>query len=945
MTTDPNIQDQSYAYFLQEAPELLKVLEQELLNLQEDWSINKIHTLMRTTHTLKGAAASVGLESIKSVAHSLEDVFKALCKPDTVRDPEIEALLFEAYDCLRIPLMAEITSSQTDHSEVFDRAAAIFSQLQEKLGDCFGEEAYIPTSEELGFDMTHSIFEVGVTQRLEQMAAAIADGDPQAVAANVQTQAEVFLGLAQSLNLPGFGAIAQATIAALAKHPDQALMITEAALVDFHQGQADVLGGDRTSGGRVSPELQELADLEAEPIELADLETEPIEDPLDSELDSEAEASSPLLETIWNVPDPPPEETQTPNPPPKKEIVSPSPTVRIEVEQLDRLNYLVGELLTNQNRQSLQDEQLQSEIRAFLAGWQQHQRLLTQLKKWFGQHSQTSSLDGSSYLPPLTQMLKHAEQLGATVENIDWLHRQSSQVLEKQRLLFTSALDGLLEARMVPLGEIFGRLPPLLQQLETLHHKPVELRLGGTDILLDKAVAEKLYDPLLHLVRNAFDHGIEPPEQRHSSGKVRTGEIEIRAFHQGSHLTIEVRDDGQGINYDRVRQRAVEQDLVLLEEVSRLDEAQLLDLLFEPGFSTAEQVSNLSGRGIGLDVVRAQVEALQGAVTVYSEPSRGTTFLLQIPFSLTMAKLLLVQADSTTYAFLTDAVEQVLVPQPDQLRTWEGGKALRRGEGADERLICVYRLEQILTYLSPVTAPERSQPTLPSAFDLQVEPIVLLRCEDKLLGLEVDQIIGEQELVIRPSGAMIVPPPYIYGGSVLADGRLALVVDGVALAKQAFEKRGDRANSDLVSFNALLSLSAPPPRLAQSLGEPTMPAATILLVEDSLTQRQNLALTLEESGYQVLQAENGNEAIEKLQRPNVQLVICDLEMPRMNGFEFLSYCQQSQTLAEIPVIILTSKSEQRHRLMAMELGAASYLHKPCSKQQLLATVAGLLTQN
>ena len=262
MSIDPTIRDQSLVYFLQEAPELLQVLEQELLSLREDYSITKVHTLMRTTHTLKGATASMGLESITTVAHSLEDIFKNLYKPDIVIDPEVEALLFEGYECLRTPLIAEFSGSHFNNSEIFDRAAVIFSQLQEKLGDCFDQEAYIPTSAELGFDVTQSIFEVGVTQRLEELACVIATGEPQAVASTLQAQAEVFLGLAESLHLPGFGAIASATIAALNNHPDDSVSIAQAALADFQQGQSAVLAGDRSSGGEISLALQQLAGVE-----------------------------------------------------------------------------------------------------------------------------------------------------------------------------------------------------------------------------------------------------------------------------------------------------------------------------------------------------------------------------------------------------------------------------------------------------------------------------------------------------------------------------------------------------------------------------------------------------------------------------------------------------------------------------------------------------------
>ncbi len=995
MTIDPSIREQTYVYFIQEAPQLLQILEQELLSLREDYSITKIHTLMRTTHTLKGAAASVGLESIKTVAHSLEDIFKTLFQPDLAIDREIEALLFEGYECLRAPLMAEITGSHGNNSEIFDRAAAIFTRLQEKLGDCFDQEAYIPTSAELGFDVTQSIFELGVTQRLEEIASVLASGQHQVVASTLGAQAEIFLGLAESLNLPGFGAIAQAAITALAKHPDQAVTIAQAALADFQQGQAAVLAGDRTSGGKPTFALQQLAGGDGEMGEMGAEATDSLLEVIwnisESEVPTdEPDAHSPFADTapvpaitsegedalyspkepaLWDKSevtvetDPSPYQRQGSGSTsmPKKDSV-PVSTVRVNVEHLDRLNYFIGELLTNQNRQSLQDEQLQGSIQELLSQLAKHQQLLNQLRDW----SDSLEVDRHSELHFLVQsLLENAVQLEAGTDTIDMFSRQSSQILEKQSRLLTSARDDLLEAWMVPLGNIFNLLPRVLQQLETLHNKSVALKLSGTEVLVDKAVAEKLYDPLLHLVRNAFDHGIEPIEVRQQRGKAEKGQIEIRAFHQGSHLMIQVLDDGQGLKFEQIRQRAVELNLVSPEQARNLNEAQMMDLLFEPGFSTASQVNNLSGRGIGLDVVRAQLQSLQGSVTVYSEPNRGTAFLLQIPFSLTMAKLFLTQAGPTLYALLSDAIEQILVPESDQLRHWEGGKVLRCSKGADERLVPVFKLSEILNYFSPVTEPLADQPINPNSLAATnpVAGVFLLRCQDELLGLEVDQIIGEQELVIRPLGPMIVPPPYVYGGSILADGRLTLVIDGAALVKYVFERQNSNALRGLaqsVRTNGAIGLvSFTPPILssnsqhhassAAKLGSErdfSMPAATLLLVDDSLTLRQTLALTLQKYGYQVLQVRDGYEAIEQLRlQPDIRLVICDIEMPRMNGFEFLKYRGQDPALAEIPVIILTSQSGEKHRLIAIELGATAYMTKPYLEQQLLATVAGLLQKN
>ena len=1135
MTNDPTIREQSYRYFLQEAPELLQVIEQELLSLREDYNINKVHNLMRTTHTLKGAAASIELETIKTVAHSLEDIFKALFNPKLSIDAEVEALLFEGYECLRLPLTAELTGEQVNDAEILDRTAAIFTQLQQKLGNCFGEDAHIPNSVELGFDVTQSIFEVGVTQRLDEIAAVVALGDHQAVAITLRSQCEIFQGLAESLNLSGFEAIAQAAIAALDAHPDQVLLIAQTALADLQAGQAAILDGDRTQGGQPSLDLQQLAGFTSDAIalwsvpeaielhdaldgETQDLGTQPeldwVTDPSDLDLSvvdvHNDESVNPLLELIWGgegIPefqsleqdslasaDPisatssaeeevsltdreastPPEsvgataslhtssaeavnvshsgaKTDSDNAPiptaeaseptaiPQKDQLSVSQTVRIEVEHLNHLNYSIGELLTNQNHQSLQNEQLQTAVRSLLTRLKQHQQLLGQLQDWSDHLSVVSEkqqieqwgiskpafypnhpiqnpslplfsgtakiqnrfdsleLDHYSESQILVQLLlEDAVQLAEAAEAVDLFAHQSNQTLEKQRRLLTSTRDALMEARMLPLGEIFSRFPRVLQQLEALHNKPVGLELGGTEVLVDKVVAEKLYAPLLHLVRNAFAHGIESPTVRQQQGKPKIGQIEISAYHQGKFLVIEVRDDGQGLDFEAIRQRAVECQLVSPEQAARLSEVQLTNFLFEAGFSTTSQVNDLSGRGIGLDMVRVQLQALQGAIAVDSEPNRGTRFVLQIPLSLTIAKLLLTQASNRSYALLTDGIEQILIPQSHQIRCWEGGKVIRWGKGTEEQLIPVYQLSDVVNYCSLLPEPLLSQPKPPATTEGQERPIILIRYQERLLGLEVDQLLGEQELVIRPLGEMIAPPAYVYGGSILADGRLTLVLDGailmeyaiaacseaaaaLTLSRKGFSKSSTQGMAGWVDERlGALPFAAQPSDAAHHLPSSTvhilsssqqqwqLPGQTraalpgtpepelrtkqgkrILLVDDSITLRQTLALTLQKAGYQVLHAKDGYEAIEQLhyQTNNIQLVICDIEMPRMNGFEFLKHRQQDPVLANIPTIILTSRSGEKHRLIAAELGATDYITKPFVEHNLLATVKDVLQKN
>ncbi|MFB8790754.1 MAG: hybrid sensor histidine kinase/response regulator [Potamolinea sp.] len=1083
MTIDPDIREQTYQYFLQEAPELLQALEQDLFSLEETNNLNRVNNLMRTTHTLKGAAASIGLETIKSVAHSLEDIFTALCQPDLSIDEEVRALIFEGYECLRLPLTAELTGGQVNDAEVLDRTAAIFARLQEKLGDCFSKEAHIPSSEELGFDLTRSIFEFGVSQRLDELAAILNSGDVNAVYATIQTQAEVFLGLAESLNLAKFGAIASDVLAQLNAYPEKVLTITQSALTDFKEEQAAILRGRETASQETSPPSSPSSPSLSEEEELSNPLLESIWGGLEdwgSEVNQEQEHEEVALTTEVFVPqkkNPPanfpetsqnpklaaetePKEEQTeffpplPTPPstptpPKteKDQNTLNPTVRIGVEHLEQLNYFIGELLTNQNRQSLQNEQLQAAVKTFLARLQQHTLQLSQLKDW----ADSSFIDGNGTLgngswkrkrgdtgtgripnspiqnpkstplnpplsrggqnpqspiqnpkstplnPPLSRggqnpqspiqnrfdsleldrysdsqlliqsVLEDAVQLAEAADAIDLFTAQNHHTQEKQRRLLTSTRDTLMEARMLPLGEIFSRFPRILHQLAVLHKKQVTLELQGTEVLVDKVVFEKLYSPLLHLIRNAFDHGIESSNLRQQRGKPEKGQISICAYHRGRYLVIEVQDDGQGLDFEKIRQQAVKNQLVSPALASTLSEVQLKDLLFEAGFSTATEVNDLSGRGIGLDVVRAQLQALQGLVGIDSQPGCGTKFILQIPQSLTISKLLICQAGERSYALLSDAIEQILIPQPDRLRCWENGKVLRLGKGTDEKLIPIYKLAQVLDYFS-IVSKDYSEIALktPGLPQDQIQPVIIIRYQDALLGLEVDQLIGEQELVIRPLGTMMAAPSYVYGGSILPDGRLTLVLDGAALMQCVFYRQTNRSGSFRESSLQVTDLKSPSNLLPSNLQNlkqlpgqeraalppaPTpdfraIPNKLVLLVDDSITVRQTLALTLQKAGYQVVQAKDGYEAIEQLrQQTDISLVICDIEMPRMNGFEFLKYRQQDPSLKDIPVVILTSRSGDKHRIIASELGATDYITKPYLEPNLLSTVKDTLAKN
>lgn len=649
--------------------------------------------------------------------------------------------------------------------------------------------------------------------------------------------------------------------------------------------------------------------------------------------------------------------------------------VRVNVDHLEQLNYLNAELLTNQNHQFLQDGKMRNSLRKLLSRLRQLQQCLSDLQDWANpllhngaqQYNPLSSIydalisknsDGFDTLELdsynkfhvfIQTLLEEASYLEQEIDAQEQLNRKTTQLLKKQQKLLTNSRDVLLDARMLPLGSILNRLHPVLQQLQTLHKKPICLTIKGNEVLIDKAIAERLYEPLLHLVRNAFDHGIESPEIRQQRGKVAQGQIEIRAYYQGNQLIVDVQDDGQGLNFDAIRQQVIQRGIITAEAASNLNESQLAELLFEPGFSTTKKVNDLSGRGVGLDVVRVQLQGIQGTVAVHTEAQKGTTFSLQIPLSISINKLLVCQAGKKVYALAADTINQILLPKSDQIQYSEHGKVLRlattSGTNQSEQgeLIPIYRLSEILDYSSrqPAEITSDSQPNEGNT----VLPLLILPCDEQLLALEVDRIIWEQELVIRPFSKLVPSPGYVYGGTILADGRLTLVINGAALLQHIHNQQ---AQTIQYSWRQK-SPTARSGFLAPSRIQPVMPPkfenskCTVMIVDDSMTLRQALVFTLQKAGYQTLQARDGYEAIAHFKsHTRVNLIICDIEMPHMNGFEFLAHCISNENLAQIPILILSSRTALKHRQLALKLGATAYITKPYSEQQLLSIVAQVL---
>jgi chemosensory pili system protein ChpA (sensor histidine kinase/response regulator) len=485
----------------------------------------------------------------------------------------------------------------------------------------------------------------------------------------------------------------------------------------------------------------------------------------------------------------------------------------------------------------------------------------------------------------------------------------------------------LTQVRMRPLSDITDRFPRALRELALQYQKLVQFQVQGEHLLIDRNILEALNEPLLHLLRNAFDHGIEAPEVRRQQGKPEQGLIQIQAAHQQNRTVITISDDGAGIPIEKIRTRARQMGLdeVLLSAAS---DQELLSLIFEPGFSTSDRVTALSGRGVGMDVVRNCLKQIHGEITVNTHAGKGTTFTLSVPFTLSVTRVLIAESRGLPLAFPTDAITAVSVIQPEQILSTAGSQAFS-WNGAMVQLI---RLSQWLHFHRPIQSESLESPAA-----ISLPTVLLLNQGNQQVGLQVDRCWGEQEVAIRQVEGGLPLPPGFSSCTILGDGRVVPLVSLSELLHWI-------ASCERTTLDSERSLRS---QLPAQLAASSLPTAErqpmVLIVDDSINVRRFLALTLEKAGYLVAQAKDGQDAIDKLSSGlAVQAVICDIEMPRLDGYEFLARVKSTPVLKEIPVAMLTSRSGEKHRRLAMSLGATAYFSKPYNEQTLLQTLETML---
>ncbi|KAB8332926.1 response regulator [Scytonema tolypothrichoides VB-61278] len=626
--------------------------------------------------------------------------------------------------------------------------------------------------------------------------------------------------------------------------------------------------------------------------------------------------------------------------------------IKVPVKHLDDLSNLVGELVVNRNTL----EQDQQRLRQFLDNLLHQMQQLSDVGARMEELYERSLLDASvnpnrrnhredhnkdtdrgltelemdQFTPFHTlsqEIIELIVRVREAASDIDFVTEDTERVARQFRQVTNQLQSGIMRSRMEAFAEVTTPLERGVRESAIKCGKQAQLVIEGRETLIDKVILEHLKTPLTHLLNNAIAHGIETPDIRQAIGKPPVGVITVRAFHQGNQTVISISDDGAGIDIEAVKAKAIKIGIITPEQAKSLSRHHVYDLLFQPGFSTKEKEDELAGRGIGLDVVLARISEMRGKINIDSTLGGGTTFTIRLPLTLSICKALCCVSDKACIAFPMDGVEDALdVPVKNIQQGSDGQKYIPWRN----TLLPFQPLKEILTINRQL-----SRGSIYGGHrDDDMICVVVVRSTNVFLALQVDQVLNEQEIVIKQFEGPFPKPIGVAGATILGDGRIMPIADVIEII-DIFQGRTSKYRS------SSLWEQQQTPTVQETTAVQMNP--TVLIVDDSITVRELLSLTFTKAGYRVEQARDGEEAWDKLRSDlPCNIVFCDIEMPRCDGLELLSRIQKDPNLKHLPVAMLTSRGAQKHRQMAMKLGASGYFTKPYLEEVLLEAASRML---
>jgi chemosensory pili system protein ChpA (sensor histidine kinase/response regulator) len=875
---DDEVPAEVLEFFVPEAEEHLQVVTHCLLSLETNPGPEQIHRLLRAMHTIKGSAAQVGLHRISHVAHRAEDLIGRLRNGELQPSAEIIDICLEAVDVLKKFLYRQWATDGDMQSAV---------QL--------------------------------LLARIGRLAPAEKEEDDVATAAAPAANAQIAEAPA-AVVAPPVVAPALETVAVAPAEEKHGLLELEL---------------DETAAAAVNvPTVIQARKVET-PERFVALE----------KMDRGDKADKNEEEVLRKEPAAMPQ----------------SKSVRIALERLDRMMNAVGELVINRTRMLGRVAELErlADVLNFSKARMQDKVGEFQEKYEFGrietrpaqnQSGEAFPLRGgySSYSHSFDHALAEFSELEMdryddfnilsrslteisaditeVLTQLDGFVRRVDSDIDEFTKLAHRLQDEITQARMVPIGNLYTRLSRTVRDAAKAVGKKVELTLAGAETELDNNIIQQISDPLIHLVRNAVAHGLEREEERYQSGKSDHGNVAVRAYHRGNHIYIEVEDDGRGIDYEKVRKTAVEIGIASPEGAAAMSDRDLLNLLFQPGFSTAPRKTELAGRGVGLDVVRSNLALLNGEIEVETEKNRGSRFTLKVPLTLIISQALFVRCGKTMFALPLSFVEEIRRLKVTEIEE-VGGKLLTK---VRDQVTEVVRLDAAMGL-------EEIQP-LNGYFRM-----VIVNVAGRQVGVVVEDVVRKDEIVIKSLGEYLRNLKLFPGATIAPDGSLILLIDVNRLvAGESIEHRPLMTTANAARVFAPGAEAVARGAIPQNAIDFVAAEKVVVLVDDSISVRKFVGRMLEKAGYRVRLAADGLEALEIATQTKCDVIVTDLEMPRTNGYELLAHLRQDEKLRAIPVMVVTSRAGAKHRERAMKEGAVAFMTKPVQEESFIAAVARLI---
>lgn len=607
----------------------------------------------------------------------------------------------------------------------------------------------------------------------------------------------------------------------------------------------------------------------------------------------------------------------------------PQEVVKVSAELLEELVNLAGETSISRGRMEQQVSDLGGAIEEMDSTIHRLQEQLRRLdieteaqvlfrQEQMAQHEEFDPLEMDRYsqLQQLSRsLIESASDLMDLKFTLADKTRDTETLLLQQSRINTDLQEGLMRSRMVPFSRLVPRLRRIVRQAADELGKDVDFELDNVEGELDRTVLERMVAPLEHMLRNAVDHGIESPEGRAAAGKPATGRIVLSLGREGGDVMLRLADDGRGINLTRVREKAIERGLMAAD--APLSDQDLMQFILHAGFSTADKVTQISGRGVGMDVVHSEIKQLGGAMFIDSRWGEGTEFTIRLPFTVSVNRALMVQIGDDLYAIPLNTIEGIVRVSPFELEHYYQDEDARFDYAGEH-----YLVRYLGSMLDNNASPKLDAQTLPL-------PVILLRSTENTVALQVDRLLGSREIVVKTLGVQFSAVRGVSGATVTGDGSVVVILDLHALIREQLALGLGRA--------MLLE-----PTIEAAPVEEDLVEKTVMVVDDSVTVRKVTGRFLEREGFRVISAKDGVEALQLLQDHIPDVMLLDIEMPRMDGFEVAKNIRTSSRLRDIPIIMITSRTGEKHRERAFELGVNKYMGKPYQEDLLLSNIKELI---